>query len=66
MERLRGGHCPCAKKEQLLGGGVAVDNDNVNEFTAALENGPTAWHARMQNGRGQRRTMTVTALYLKK
>ena len=58
----------CAKKEQLLGGGVSVDNANVNEFTAVLESGPKAngWHARMQNGGVNDRTMTVTALCLAK
>jgi hypothetical protein len=58
----------CAKREQLLGGGVAVDNANVNEFTAVLESGPegNGWHARMQNGGVNERTMTVTALCLKK
>ena len=58
----------CKPKEQLLGGGVTVDNQNANEFTAVLESGPEAngWHARMQNGGVNDRTMTVTALCLKK
>jgi hypothetical protein len=56
----------CKPKEQLLGGGVSVDNANVNEFTAVLESGPEAngWHARMQNGGVNDLTMTVTALCL--
>jgi hypothetical protein len=59
---------PCKPKEQLLGGGVTVDNQNANEYTAVLESGPEAngWHARMQNGGVNDLTMNVTALCLKK
>jgi hypothetical protein len=58
----------CRKNEQLLGGGVSVDNANVNEFTAVLESAPegNGWHARMQNGGVNERTMTVTALCLRR
>jgi hypothetical protein len=58
----------CEPKEQVLGGGVSVDNQNVNEFTAVLEDGPegNGWHARMQNGGVNNLTMTVTALCLTK
>ena len=58
----------CEPKEQLLGGGVTVDNQNVNEYTSTLENGPqgNGWTARMQNAGVTDRTMTVTALCLVK
>ena len=58
----------CQPKEQLLGGGVTVDNQNVNEYTSTLENGPegNGWTARMQNAGVVDRTMTVTALCLLK
>ena len=58
----------CEPKEQVLGGGVTVDNQNVNEFTAVLENGPegNGWTARMQNGGANDRTITVTPLCLMK
>jgi hypothetical protein len=58
----------CKPKEQLLGGGVTVDNQNVNEYTSTLENGPegNGWTARMQNAGVADRTMTVTALCLKR
>jgi hypothetical protein len=60
----------CRPSQQLLGGGADWNNAAVNEFTALLDNGPTAdgtgWHARGQNGFTQTRTLTVTALCLKK
>jgi hypothetical protein len=58
----------CRKKEQLVSGGVSVDNASVNEFTAVLESAPegNGWRARMQNGGVNERTMTVTALCLKR
>ena len=58
----------CEPKEQVLGGGVSVDNQNVNEYTSTLENGPegNGWTARMQNAGVNDRTMTVTALCLTK
>ena len=58
----------CKPKEQLVGGGVTVDNQNANEYTAVLESGPqgNGWTARMQNGGVNDLTMTVTALCLLK
>jgi len=58
----------CEPKEQLLGGGVTVDNQQLNHYTSTLENGPegNGWTARMQNAGVTDLTMTVTALCLAK
>jgi hypothetical protein len=60
----------CKANQQLIGGGADWDNAAVNEFTALLDNTPTAdgtgWYARGQNGFAQPRNLTVRALCLKK